>query len=63
MSSASRRESSARSPLPSLSPGELTRMIYLADHSNLTEDQLAARYGISPALTKAVISGRYRARK
>lgn len=59
----SRQESNRRSPLPSLSAGELKRMIYLADHSNLTEEQLAARYGISRALTKAVISGRYRAGK
>ena len=58
-----RREARATGrPLPRLRSGEVERMTYLAKNSNLTAEQMAGRFGVTPELARHVIAGNYRPR-
>lgn len=48
--------------LPNLTSGEVSRLTYLVKNSNLTEVQIAARFGISVLLTRQIVAGHYRSR-
>lgn len=58
-----RRESRGRGgPLPRLTSGEVDRIKYLTSSSNLTDEQIAHRFGISPELTRRIVAGQYQPR-